>query len=101
LKSDTTAIITASDASHTSFGCQEDRELTWFGEAFLKDALPTSPSLEEAYRKAAALIARREDSAHETHSNPQLYLGPLMRTKLAELPLGKPESGQRAYTVRR
>jgi peptidase C13-like protein len=101
LKSDTTAIITASDAAHTSFGCQEDRELTWFGEAFLKDALPTGASLEEAFRKAASLIARREDSAHEAHSNPQLYLGPLMRHKLAELPLGRPQSGQRAYTVRR
>jgi Peptidase C13 family len=101
LKSDTTAIITASDATHSSFGCQEDRELTWFGEAFLKDSLPRSSSLEEAYRKAASEIARREDSAHETHSNPQLYLGSLMRAKLAELPLGRPESVQHAYTVRR
>jgi len=101
LKTDTTAVITASDASHTSFGCEEDRELTWFGEAFLKDALPASASLEEAFRKAAGLIARREDSAHETHSNPQMYVGPLLRKKLAELPLEKPESAQRAYTVRR
>jgi hypothetical protein len=101
LKSDTTAIITASDAAHASFGCEEDRELTWFGEAFLKDALPASASLEEAYAKAASLIAQREGSAHEIHSNPQLYLGPLMRKKLAELPLGRPQSGQRAYTVRR
>src|SRR5207247_1479441 len=30
LKSDTTAIITAADATHTSFGCEDDRNLTWF-----------------------------------------------------------------------
>jgi peptidase C13-like protein len=85
LKSDTAAIITASDAAHSSFGCEDDRDLTWFGEAFLKDALPGSASLEEAFRKAAALIASREDAQHLTHSNPQLYIGPLMRRKLAEL----------------
>ena len=60
---------------------RSDRELTWFGEAFLKDALPGSASLEEAFRKAAALIARREDAEHETHSNPQLYIGPLMQAQ--------------------
>ena len=98
LKSETTAVITAADAAHTSFGCEEDRELTWFGEAFLKDSLPSAPSLEEAFRKAAALIARREETAHETHSNPQLYMGPLMRKKLAEL---TPEEKSKAYTVQR
>src|SRR5204863_39798 len=44
LKSDTTAIITAADATHTSFGCEDNRELTWFGEAFLKDSLARSLS---------------------------------------------------------
>jgi hypothetical protein len=101
LKNDTTAIITAADATHTSFGCEADRDLTWFGEAFLKDALPSSPSLEEAFRKATVLIAHREEAAHETHSNPQLYVGPLMRAKLAHLPLAPPPHEERALTVRR
>jgi hypothetical protein len=86
LKTDTTAIITAADASHSSFGCDDDRDLTWFGEAFLKDSLPGSSSLEEAFKKAAALVTQREAAQHEVHSNPQLYIGPLMRRKLAELP---------------
>jgi hypothetical protein len=101
LKTDTTAVVTAADAGHSSFGCEDDRELTWFGEAFLKDALPRSASLEAAFQQAAALIARREDSEHEIHSNPQLYIGPLMRRKLAELPVGRPEGDSHAYTVRR
>jgi hypothetical protein len=101
LKSDTTAIITAADATHTSFGCDDDRDLTWFGEAFLKDSLPGSSSLEEAFHKAAALVARREDAEHQHHSNPQLYVGPLIRSKLAGLPPGPPDHEQRSFTVER
>jgi hypothetical protein len=101
LKSDTTAIITAADATHSSFGCEEDRDLTWFGEAFLKDSLPGSASLEAAFHKAATLIARREDDEHQTHSNPQLYIGPLMRRKLGELPGKKADAERHAYTVKR
>ena len=94
LKTDTTAIITASDAAHSSFGCEDDRELTWFGEAFLKDSLPGSPSLQEAFHKAAALIARREDAEHEIHSNPQMYVGALMQKKLARAPRRQAASRQ-------
>ncbi len=85
LKNDTTVIVTASDADHSSFGCQEGNDLTWFGEAFLKEALPSSGSLEEAFARAARLIAQREDREHQVHSNPQLYVGAQMRRKLSEL----------------
>jgi peptidase C13-like protein len=85
LKSDTTAIVTASDADHSSFGCQWDRDLTWFGEAFLRDSLPNAASLEDAFAKAAKLIAQREASEHQVHSNPQLYVGRLMHEKLREV----------------
>jgi hypothetical protein len=101
LKTDTTAVVTAADAEHSSFGCDPDRELTWFGEAFLKDSLPGSASLEEAFHKAAGLIAHREDAEHQIHSNPQLYVGPLMQAKLGELPTGKPGPDPHAYTVHR
>ncbi len=101
LKSETAAIVTASDAAHDSFGCEDDRELTWFGEAFLKDSLPASASLEEAFHKAAGLIAQREDADHKAHSNPQLYVGELMQRKLAELPPAKPTRDSHAYSVRR
>jgi hypothetical protein len=101
LKSDTAAIVMASDAAHESFGCEDDRELTWFGEAFLKDSLPGSASLEDAFHKAAGLIARREEADHQVHSNPQLYIGQLMQKKLAELPPSKSARDSRAYSVRR
>jgi hypothetical protein len=101
LKSETSAVITAADAGHSSFGCEDDRELTWFGEAFLKDSLPGSASLEQAFEKAAGLIAKRETQEHQVHSNPQLYMGPLMRRKLAELPSPKGEPAAHAYTMLR
>jgi Peptidase C13 family len=101
LKTDTTLIITASDAVHSSFGCEDDRDLTWFGEAFLKDALPGSATLESAFAKARELIAQREDAAHENHSNPQLYVGAAMKAKLAEIEAHKPAAEHPAVTVLR
>jgi Peptidase C13 family len=100
LKGDTTAILTAADAAHASFGCEDDRELTWFGEAFLKESLPDSASLEEAFKKSAGLIAKREDAEHRAHSNPQLYVGPAMHKKLGALE-GTATSEHRSFTVRR
>jgi hypothetical protein len=101
LKTDTSLIVTAADAEHSSFGCQEDRDLTWFGEAFLKDALPGSPSLEAAFGKARDLIKQREDAGHEIHSNPQLYVGPGIKAKLAEIEGYKSAADRPAVTVRR
>ncbi len=101
LRGDTTAVITAADAEHTSFGCEEDRKLTWFGEAFLQDALPASSGLEDAFHRATALIAQREDAEHQTHSNPQLFMGELMRRKLAAIEAGKPGEERHSFTVRR
>ena len=85
LKSDTTAVITAADADHSSFGCDDSRDLTWFGEAFLRDSLPTEPTLEGAFKKAAALVDQRETHEKQIHSNPQLYIGDAMRDKLSML----------------
>jgi hypothetical protein len=101
LKTDATLIATASDAEHTSFGCADDRDLTYFGEAFLKDSVPTTPSLEAAFKKASDLIQRRETAEHLDHSNPQLYVGPAIREKLIPLENGKGNSRQPAVVVRR
>jgi hypothetical protein len=89
LKTDATLIATASDSDHTSFGCADDRDLTYFGEAFLKDSVPTTVTLEQAFKKAADLIQHREGAEHLEHSNPQLYVGPAIRQKLAPLENGQ------------
>jgi hypothetical protein len=83
LKSESTLVITAADADHTSFGCADDRDLTYFGEAFLRDALPGAPTIEAAYAKARDLIAAREKQEKLTPSHPQMYVGAAIRKKLA------------------
>jgi len=85
LKSDDTLVITASDSEHSSFGCDDERDLTYFGEAFLKDSVPTTKTLEAAFKKAAGLIQERESSEHKTPSHPQMSIGVHMREKLEEL----------------
>ena len=40
-----TIVIAAAAADRTSFGCSNDRDLTYFGEAFYRDALPAAHSL--------------------------------------------------------
>ena len=55
-----TIVITAAAADRTSFGCSNDRDLTYFGEAFYRDALPGARSLREAFDTAKAAIAARE-----------------------------------------
>jgi len=95
LKDDHTLVITAADAEHTSFGCADDRDLTYFGEAFLRDALPKATSLEQAFKTARAAIRAREKEEKLTPSNPQMYLGKAMREKLASLgtlPLAPPQA---------
>jgi len=85
LSTPTTLIMTAADARHSSFGCADDRELTYFGEALLADALPVACSLEGAFENARDLIRRRETDEGEIHSNPQIYIGGEMRAKLRGL----------------
>lgn len=85
LKNDSTLVVSAADAQHSSFGCEDDRDLTWFGEAFLHDAIPKTRTLEQAFRLAAQLIEHRETGEHEIHSNPQMFVGARMHAKLAEL----------------
>jgi len=85
LRDDDTVIFTAAAADRTSFGCNDDRELTYFGEAFYRDALPHSATLQEAFDKARADIASREEREHIRASNPQEFIGSAMQKKLAEI----------------
>jgi len=70
-----TIVITASAADRTSFGCADDRDLTYFGEAFYRDALPKAASLRNAYELARDAIKKREQQEGITASRPQAYFG--------------------------
>ena len=77
-----TIVIAAAAADRTSFGCSNDRDLTYFGEAFYRDALPEAKTLREAFETAKKAIALREYAEKVTPSNPQAYFGEAMEAKL-------------------
>jgi hypothetical protein len=80
-----TIVITAAAADRTSFGCSNDSDLTYFGEAFYRDALPGAHSMRDAFESAKAAIAARERREHVDASNPQGYFGAKMEAKLSAM----------------
>jgi hypothetical protein len=85
LRDPQTIVITAAAADRTSFGCSNDRDLTYFGEAFYRDALPGAGSLQDAFETAKSAIGDRERREGVTASNPQAYFGAKMQAKLASM----------------
>jgi hypothetical protein len=92
LKSDTTLVITAADAQHTSFGCGSESDFTYFGKAYFDQALRKRPSFIAAFDDARRIIEARERGEGKMPSNPQMYVGKAMKEKLAgfEAQLAKP-----------
>jgi Peptidase C13 family len=80
-----TIVITAAAKDRTSFGCGVDSELTYFGEAFYRDALPQTHSLREAFETAKAAIALRERREHVEASKPQAFFGSEIEDKLRSM----------------
>jgi Peptidase C13 family len=70
-----TLVITAADADHSSFGCQDKAKWTYFGDAFFNIALRQARSLREAFVVARALIRKREQRERIEPSNPLLAGG--------------------------
>lgn len=80
LKDDNTLIITSSREDRVSYGCGKDDRLTYFGRAFLEEALPQASSFITAYEMARESIEHREDDERiHKHSQPQLYVGRKVR----------------------
>ncbi len=85
LKNDSTLIMTAADARHSSFGCDDSRDLTYFGEALLRTRCPHACSLDQAYADMARIIRRRESEEDEIHSNPETVRRTQMAARLPQL----------------
>jgi hypothetical protein len=92
LATPSTLVMTAADSHHSSFGCADDRDLTYFGEALVHDSLPGACSLEDAFERARRIIRSRETQEGEIHSNPQLYVGAAMHAKLRTLSSAQAQS---------
>ncbi len=84
LKSPTTLVITASAPDKNSFGCSNEAEFTYFGKAYIDQALRRTTSFTEAFTLAQAEVARREQAEKHTPSEPQIALGSDIAAKLKE-----------------
>jgi hypothetical protein len=83
LRDDSTMVISSARADRTSFGCGAQSDFTWFGKAFLVEALNRTTSLREAFDLAARSVAQWEAAEQEEPSEPQLATTPAIEAKLA------------------
>jgi len=83
---DSTLIMTASDATSTSFGCSDDSEMTYFGKALFKEVLSDRPGLafSDAFEEAKRLIKKWEDDDNSRSSNPQIHKPELILNHLKQ-----------------
>ncbi len=98
LAADNSLVMTAADATHTSYGCGRKSELTYFGRAVFDEQLRTTHSFEKAFKAAVPIIQQREIEGKKADgfSNPQISVGkdihPLLvklETELSQRQAGK------------
>src|SRR5262249_57089041 len=65
-------VMTAADAQHPSFGCQDKAKWTYFGDAFFNVALRRADNLQEAFLLARSLVSKRELRQGFEPSHPQM-----------------------------
>ncbi|MEO5939113.1 MAG: C13 family peptidase [Sphingomonas sp.] len=105
LSSDTTALFTAASADRTSFGCQSDRDWTFYGDAMINNALRQPVPLAKAGENAQTLIAKWEGMNSDiTPSQPQVAIGSKVSTWLTPLEARMPRTatpmvGRPAITI--
>jgi hypothetical protein len=80
-----TIVITAASPDRTSFGCSDDRDLTYFGEAFFRDSFPNAASLRDAFDTASKLVGEREAEEGFEASKPQAFFGQSIEPRLAPM----------------
>ena len=85
LMDDYTLIMTASRSDRSSFGCSNEREWTYFGDAYFGRALKETRSLTKAFEDAKRTIDTWEREQRFTASEPQIFVGPRIKEKLEEI----------------
>ncbi|MGH8213413.1 MAG: C13 family peptidase [Rhodanobacteraceae bacterium] len=84
LRDSGTMVITAARSDRSSFGCGEQSQLTWFGHAFLVDALNRDANFAQAFGDARAEVAQWEKRDRYTPSEPQISAGTAITAQLAK-----------------
>lgn len=78
-----TLVLTAARADRSSFGCGSDSDITYFGKAWLVDALNKTDNFVDAFQLAKRDIATWEEQDKLTPSEPQMDVGPGIAQQLA------------------
>ncbi|WLG96513.1 C13 family peptidase [Pseudomonas sp. FP198] len=73
LKDERTLVMTASRADRVSFGCSEEANFTYFGDALFAQALNQTDDLEQAFKRAKGIVAEREQADNFEASEPQMW----------------------------
>jgi len=85
-----TLVITAADANHPSFGCEDKAKWTYFGDAFFNNALRRANNLKDAFLLARSLVLKRELREGFEPSHPQMAGGenvePLLVARRSGIP---------------
>ena len=85
LRDDSTMVITAARSDRTSFGCGSESEITYFGKAFLAEALNQTTSFADAFAMAKDAVAEWEVRDHEElQSEPQIASSRSIEAKLGK-----------------
>ncbi len=77
-----TLVITAARRDRSSFGCGVDSQITWFGKAFLAQALNQTTDFRQAFALASRQVRAWELADGEIPSVPQMDTGALIGKKL-------------------
>jgi hypothetical protein len=70
-----TMVLTAARSDRSSFGCGSDSDITYFGKAWLVDALNHTDNFVDAFEQARSDIATWEKQGKLTPSEPQIDIG--------------------------
>jgi hypothetical protein len=84
----TSLVIAAARADRTSFGCEDRREWTYFGDAFFNRALREERSFERAFDRARLTIRRWERRERLVRSLPQIAGGQALGPHFDEMARG-------------
>jgi len=76
LKDERTVIMTAARADRVSFGCSEEADFTYFGDALFAEALNQTDDLKQAFELARTSVAERERREGFEASEPQIWAPP-------------------------
>lgn len=92
LKAPNGMVITAARKDRPSFGCGNTDSATWFGRAFLVEALNATNDFASAFKAASATVRQREVEEGELPSQPQFFAGKAIAPALARWRSGLPAS---------